>query len=183
MTKRVIYGESNYVAVVRENGYYVDKSAYISKLETVKNPIFLRPRRFGKSYFCSMLRYYYDLNYAEQFDELFGNMWIGQNPTPSHNSHIVLFFNFSEVDLGKSVDEIEHSFKNHGNTVLDTLRYQYPALLGDMPEIIDTDSVSDNLGKVLRYILGHRLPQTFVIIDEYDNFGQPANHHQSKCPL
>lgn len=170
MTKRVIYGESNYAAIVRENGYFVDKTAYITKLETVKNPIFLRPRRFGKSLFCSVLSYYYDLNYADRFDELFGKTWIGQNPTPSHNQHVVLFFNFSEVDVGKTVDEIEHSFKNHGNSRISGLRYDYPDILGNMPKIVESDSVSDNLGKVLDYIRANRLPQVYLIIDEYDNF-------------
>ncbi|MEZ4866580.1 MAG: AAA family ATPase [Caldilineaceae bacterium] len=170
MAKRVIYGESNYATIVRENGHFVDKSGYIPKLETVKNPIFLRPRRFGKSLFCSMLRYYYDLNYADHFAELFGQTWIGQHPTPYHNEYIVLFFNFSEIDLGKHIEKIEHSFKNHGNTILKTLQFEYRNLLADIPNLNDADSVSDNLGKVLGYMRGNQLPQVYVIIDEYDNF-------------
>ena len=66
MPKRVIYGESNYAALIRENGYFVDKTQYIAQLELVKNPVFLRPRRIGKSLFCSILRYYYDLNYGKR---------------------------------------------------------------------------------------------------------------------
>jgi Predicted AAA-ATPase len=61
MKKRILYAEANYEAIVRENGYFVDKTAYIAKLESVKNPVFLRPRRFGKSLLCTMLESYYSI--------------------------------------------------------------------------------------------------------------------------
>ena len=170
MPKRVIYGESNYAALIRENGYFVDKTQYIAQLELVKNPVFLRPRRIGKSLFCSILRYYYDLNYGAQFTELFGATWIGQQPTPSHNQYILLFFNFSVIDVGKTVGQIEHSFKNHCNTAIDALRTAYAPLLGAMPPLVMADAVSDNLEKLLSYVLTNNLPQVYVIIDEYDNF-------------
>ena len=170
MKRRVIYGESNYAAIVRKDGYFVDKTAYIAKLEGIENPVFLRPRRIGKSLFCSLLRYYYDRNEAAHFDELFGQTWIGQHPTPSHNQYILLFFNFSVVHVGRTVGEIEHSFKNHCNTTLDALRTLYPSLLGEMPALGMADAVSDNLEKLLTYIHSNRLPPVYVIIDEYDNF-------------
>ena len=78
---RVVYGNANYADLVRKNGYFVDKTEYIQKLELIENPIYLRPRRFGKSMFCLLLRYYYDINETEHFDKLFGATWIGQHPT------------------------------------------------------------------------------------------------------
>ncbi|WLE95346.1 MAG: AAA family ATPase [Candidatus Electrothrix communis] len=75
MKKWVLYSEANYAAIVRKNGYFVDKTEYLEKLETVTNPVFLRPRRFGKSLLCSIQRYYYDLNHADQFEELSGHNW------------------------------------------------------------------------------------------------------------
>ena len=69
-------------AILRERGYYyVDKTKYISLLERYSAPVFLRPRRFGKSLFMSTLAYYYDVNEAERFERLFGDTYIGQNPT------------------------------------------------------------------------------------------------------
>lgn len=58
--KRIVYGNANYADLVQKNGYFVDKTEFIAKLELVENPVYLRPRRFGKSMFCSLLRYYYD---------------------------------------------------------------------------------------------------------------------------
>ena len=49
MKKQILYAEANYQAIVRRNGYFVDKTAYIEKLEQINNPLLLRPSRFGKS--------------------------------------------------------------------------------------------------------------------------------------
>ena len=40
--------------------------------------MFLRPRKFGKTLFTSVLENYYDKNKAEQFDTLFENTYIGK---------------------------------------------------------------------------------------------------------
>ncbi len=68
--KRVLYGVANYQEIVLENGYFVDKTHYIEKLELSKNQVFLRPRRFGKSLFCQMLECYYDVNQLDDFERL-----------------------------------------------------------------------------------------------------------------
>ncbi|MFN8488650.1 MAG: AAA family ATPase [Caldilineaceae bacterium] len=170
MPKRVLYGVANYAELVREQGYFVDKTPYIAKLETVNSPVFLRPRRFGKSLLCSLLRYYYDRNYAEQFQELFGHTWIGQHPTSQQNQYIILFLNFSTIDGGPTVAAIEQSFQRNCNTILSLLRVEYPDLLAGMPEIVLNAPVAANLNVLLQYIRANRLPPFYVIIDEYDNF-------------
>lgn len=80
MTKKILYGKSNFEAIIEGNGYYVDKTHFIEKLESIGADylLFLRPRRFGKSLFISTLEHYYDINRAGQFDELFGKLYIGK---------------------------------------------------------------------------------------------------------
>ncbi|MCP4146259.1 MAG: AAA family ATPase, partial [bacterium] len=78
--KQIIYGEANYKNLILDNGYYVDKTEYIRLMESYKNPVFLRPRRFGKSLWCTTLEYYYDINEAGNFEQLFGHTHIGKNP-------------------------------------------------------------------------------------------------------
>ena len=54
--KEVPYGIANFVEVVEQNMYYVDKTMYLPLLEKQpRNLFFIRPRRFGKSIFLSML--------------------------------------------------------------------------------------------------------------------------------
>ncbi|MBF0103574.1 MAG: AAA family ATPase, partial [Desulfobacterales bacterium] len=55
MKKKVLYANANYEEIVTKDGYFVDKTAYIEKLEPIENPVFLRPRRFGKSLWCRIL--------------------------------------------------------------------------------------------------------------------------------
>ena len=170
MPKRVPYGVANYAELVRDDSYFVDKTPYIAKLERVKNPVFLRPRRFGKSLLCTMLWYYYDLNHAANFEELFGHTWIGRHPTGQQNQYIVLSLDFSSIVTGPTYQDIENSFRTQVNATLYYLRHTYSAILDDMPEIVGSAPVADNLDKILSYLTSRQLPSLYVIIDEYDSF-------------
>ncbi|MEZ4663374.1 MAG: AAA family ATPase [Caldilineaceae bacterium] len=171
MQKRILYSEANYAAMVRDHGYFVDKTPYIAQLERIRNPVFLRPRRFGKSLLCSILRYYYDRNNAAQFDELFGHTWIGQHPTGQQNQYLVLYLNFSTIATGPTIQDIEASFKRQCNFTINGLRHQYAALFADrIPELDQDAPVADNLSILLAALSFFDLPKLFVIIDEYDNF-------------
>ena len=58
---------------------------------------FIRPHRFGKSLTLNILQHYYDLRTRAQFDALLGNLYIGQHPTLSRNTYLVLYLNFSGI--------------------------------------------------------------------------------------
>ncbi|MDW8158795.1 MAG: AAA family ATPase, partial [Bacteroidia bacterium] len=81
------YGISNFAEIIRDDFVYVDKTLYIEILEKNKEKrvSFLRPRRFGKSLFVSLLEYYYDIHHKDKFQQLFAKYYIGQNPTPLAN--------------------------------------------------------------------------------------------------
>ncbi len=173
MQKHVPYGVMNYGELVRSQSYFIDKTQYISTLEQIKNPIFLRPKRFGKSLWCSLLEHYYDLTFAKQFEELFGHTWIGQHPTPRHNQCLVLSFDFSIVEVGRSVEKIEGSFNQQNNSVLEFLHYGYKPLLDELPPLTRDRSATENMKILFSYLRKIGGPPVYVIIDEYDNF---ANH-------
>ena len=81
--KRLPYGMMNFADIRFDNYYYVDKTAFIPLIEqSDRFFFFIRPRRFGKSLFGDMLRSYYDLSQKENFQQLFGDLWIGKHPTP-----------------------------------------------------------------------------------------------------
>ena len=90
--KQVPYGVSDFATVMSQNLYYVDKTMFLPELEKQpRNLFFIRPRRFGKSIFLSMLYSYYDCNQKESFEKLFGSLWIGQHPTSLQGIYQVLF--------------------------------------------------------------------------------------------
>jgi hypothetical protein len=169
MKKRILYAEANYQAIVRRNGYLVDKTAYIEKLEQIDNPVFLRPRRFGKSLLCTLLESYYSILFKDRFDELFGHTWIGQNPTLLHNSFFVLHLDFSVIETGEMA-VMEKSFDRTCNLKLRTMIGKNPSWFKNEVIINFEDAATANLQKAIDYILFHNLPPIYIIIDEYDNF-------------
>ena len=98
--KRIPYGMMNFVSVRQDDCYYVDKTDFIAQIEESNKFFFyIRPRRFGKSLTLSMLKQYYDINMADRFEELFGGLYIGENPTPEHNTYLIISLNFAVVDI------------------------------------------------------------------------------------
>jgi len=102
------YGISDFDALTTEKYYYVDRTDHIPLVEKAgKQLLFLRPRRFGKSLLLSMLENYYDLNKADRFEQLFGGLAIGKNPTAEHNRYLVLKWDFSGVSPVGDGEEIK----------------------------------------------------------------------------
>ena len=170
MKKRILYANANYEEIVAENGYFVDKTHYIAKLETVKNSVFLRPRRFGKSLWCRILECYYSIRQKDDFERLFGHTYIGKNPTPLKNSFFVLHLDFSVVNPIGNAADIGKSFNQVCNSKMDVM-LGHNAAWFDENIVSDTkESASANLRNILDHIDKHDLPRLYVIIDEYDNF-------------
>jgi len=170
MKKCVPYSVANYEELVRDNGYFVDKTVYIEKLERIKNPVFLRPRRFGKSLLCRILECYYNIRQKDDFDRLFGHTYIGKNPTPLRNSFFVLHLDFSTVDPSGTTEDIEKSFDNTCNLRMKTLMGRNRNWFKNKPKISINEKASSNLNAILNHIQEYSLPSLYVIIDEYDNF-------------
>ena len=167
-TKRKIpYGVINWATLVREC-LFVDNTEYIRRLENVPTPVFLRPKRFGKSVVCSMLAHYYDIDLKDRFDELFGKTDIGRNPTPLRNSFLVLQFDFSTVQVG-TLAEIERNFwENVKRSVRGlVVREKNRA---DWSDVAKAQNPADMIDAVRSVIRENHLPPLYVIIDEYDNF-------------
>ena len=88
----------NFVAIREDNYYYVDKTRFIEKIENSNRYFFfIRPRRFGKSLTMSMLHHYYDINADDKFERLYGNLYIGKNPTSNRNKYLVMNLNFAVI--------------------------------------------------------------------------------------
>ncbi len=168
--KRLPYGVSDFKQLRRENMYTVDKTEYIQKMEYTDHFLFLiRPRRFGKSIFLSMLRAYYDINERENFEKLFDGLWITHNPTPERGSFQVMYFDFSRI--GGKTDVLEQNFDRYCCGVVDNFAEEYQEYYkeGFLEEVRRCPDFRSkiNLVNIKAYNAGNPL---YLIIDEYDNF-------------
>ena len=165
--RKIPYGVINWAQLVREC-IFVDNTAYVRNLEKVQTPVFLRPKRFGKSVICSMLAHYYDVNLRDRFDELFGKTDIGRKPTPLRNSFLVLQFDLSTVQVG-TLAEIEQNFFENVKRSVSRFAVKY-ASLADWSGVAKAQNPADMIDAVRTVISNARLPPLYVIVDEYDNF-------------
>ena len=166
--KKLPYGISNYEELIKENYYYVDKTMYIEKLENLpeKRILFLRPRKFGKTLFTSTLENYYDLKKENEFEELFGNTYIGKNPTKLKNTYHILKFNFSGIDTSNEEATMK-GFKNEVASSIQVFVEKYRMnFFVNMEE--EAEGILDNLIKA--FSIQKAGEKIYVIVDEYDHF-------------
>ena len=178
--KRVPYGVSDFLRVIRENQYYVDKTMYIPLLEAQPdNLIFIRPRRFGKSLFLSMLEAYYDCKLKDQFQEIFGGLWIGSQPTPQQGKYQVLTLDFSQV--GGNIDNLEERFNSYCNICFDAFINRYAQFYDETTRkaVLAEDVASNKLATIQKYAKEQNY-QLYLIIDEYDNFTNTVLNEQGE---
>lgn len=141
------YAVANY-AEIRERGfYYVDKTMFIPDLESYKAPVFLRPRRLGKSLMISMLAHYYDRRMASRFD-------------------------FSKMVMADTIEGLEKNFNDLNCASVYSLATNSHAYADLFPGFVfkDTSDVTKMLEDVLHYVRENHLPPLYILIDEYDNF-------------
>lgn len=168
--KQVPYGVSDFVTVRERNLYYVDKTMYLSLLEQQPDNLFyIRPRRFGKSLFISMLQAYYDKAMSDRFDSLFGGLWVHEHPTPLRGRYQMLYLDFSQV--GGDIDQISTHFEEYCKVKLDGFMRKYQ---NEYPEVVvkaffEIQTVSGKLALIRDNAGALRIP-LYLIIDEYDNF-------------
>lgn len=176
--KRIPYGMQNFEDVIKEDCYYVDKTSFIEQIEESNMYfLFIRPRRFGKTLTLSMLENYYDINKKDKFDEIFGKLYIGQNPTPEHNTYLIIRLNFAEVAAG--LDDYKDGLDNHCSLVFNFFCDIYAHILpaGTKAGLQqEPDAVSK-----LRFLcqkcqeVGKKI---YLFIDEYDYFTNMILAHE-----
>jgi hypothetical protein len=172
--KEIPYGVTDYEAIRKENMYYVDKTAYLGKIEkTGKYLFFIRPRRFGKSLFLSVMETYYDISKEDRFDLFYKGTAVHREPTGEKNKYLVLKLNFSAID--PHANRLENSFLNHIQAKTRSFLVKYTDYLNAhnkgllANKIENMKSAPDILLNVVE-LCSESNRKVYIIIDEYDNF-------------
>jgi len=177
--KKIPYGQSNFEKIRTENYVYVDKTRFIETIENEQNSyVFLiRPRKFGKSLFLSMLFHYYDFCSADKFEALFGDLYIGKNPTPKRNSYFVVRFRFSGIDT-TTVEAFKSSFNAKIEACVNEFLIHYEDFISaDEYKTFRLKTIEESgktgveaIEKYIFSIAQRHKRKLYVIIDEYDHF-------------
>ena len=168
--KLLPYGISNYAQIKREGLFMVDKTKYLELMEKAGHFLFLiRPRRFGKSLFLSMMESYYDIESKGSFDHLFGDTYAGSHPTPEHNEYQVLRLDFSKP--GGTKDTLEENVNGYLDLLYGDFVTRYAKYYPDnyVEEYKQQKSTSDRVNYVHQKFETYNI-KSYLIIDEYDNF-------------
>ena len=166
--KKLPYGISNYEELIEDGYYYVDKTEYIERLENLaeKRILFLRPRKFGKTLFTSMLENYYDIKKEDKFEKLYKDTYIGKKPTKLKNKYHILRFNFSGIDTSTEESTIK-GFKNEVASSIEVFSKRYDIDFYTNQED-EAENILNNLLKA--FYIQKSQEKIYVIIDEYDHF-------------
>lgn len=172
LKKRIPYGISQYEKIKREHYYYVDRTAYIEYFESLGETtlFFIRPRRFGKSLFVSMLENYYDVYTKDDFEILFRHTYIGAHPTPLKNSYYVLNLDFSGINTSNHellYDSFGDSVRRQMLKFIDKYEDEFRDLEYYRQFLQHKSDPSSMIGILLNLASKRKV---YILVDEYDNF-------------
>ena len=172
--KKIPYALTNFESIRTENYLYVDKTRFIEMLENenTKYLFLIRPRKFGKSLFTSVLEHYYDIRFQDRFEELFGDLYIGQNPTKLRNSYFVLNFDFSGLD-SSDVESFKISFTAAIRMSILMFLSNHKSIIPNRTELEKEVWKMDNVRDYIDFafkIINDFGCKAYIIIDEYDHF-------------
>lgn len=157
------------------NLVFVDKTRYIDWLENdleTEVPVFLRPRRFGKTFFTVLLKNYYDISLRDHFDENFEGTWIHSHKTAEANSYYCLKLDFS--DVSSEPGKVQDSFAFNLSVSLGLFSSIYPDK--GLPQEKLDPKLYGSPAELMAAFLGNfaakaqRGDRLYIIIDEYDHY-------------
>ena len=170
------YGQGDFRRIRLRRWLYVDKTRFLRRLEQEHYVFLIRPRRFGKTVWVSLLENYYDRWWAHEFDAVFAGTDIGADPTAERHRYVVLRFDFSAVN--DKLETLEREFETYCMIELRGTLRRHPDLFPEaaVRGILDPPSIANKLSELFRYVGDHDIP-LYVLIDEYDNFSNTVLAH------
>lgn len=185
MARTVGIGIQDFGKIIRNNCFYVDKTAFIKEWWENQDDVTLitRPRRFGKTLAMSMLEHFFSVEHADKgtlFEGL--DIWKEEKYRSLQGSYPVIFLSFADVK--------ETSFENARDKIcriIKSLYDRYSALQDKepkqkkLPDIFDEisptmgDSVASYSLKALsEFLADYYGKKVIILLDEYDTPMQEA---------
>ena len=147
---RIPYGEASFSRIRLNRWLYVDKTRFLRRLEQERYAVLIRPRRFGKSLWVSLLESYYDRFWADQFDATYAGTDIGRDPTEERSRYVTLRLNFSMVN--DKLETLEREFETYCHVELRGTLRRHPDLFPAeaVRDILARPSIATRLSELFR---------------------------------
>ena len=176
---RIPYGEADIRRIRLRGWLYVDKTRFLRRLEDESYALLIRPRRFGKSLWVSVLENYYDRTRADEWHAVFDGTDIGREPTDDRSRYVILRFNFSAFD--DTLETLRERFEGYCARVIRGAVERNADLFPEaaVRRILAPPAPDGMLDELFRYARGHDIP-LYVLIDEYDNFANTVLAHHGR---
>ena len=176
---RIPYGEASFPRIRRNGWLYVDKTRFLRPLEEERYVFFIRPRRFGKSCWLSLLECYYGRHWTPEFEDLFGGADVSRAPTAERGRYVVVRFNFSAFD--DTLETLRERFEGYCFSRLRHALERHPDLFPEaaLGRILTPPAIDGRLEELFGYAGEHGIP-LYVLIDEYDNFANTVLAHRGR---
>jgi len=169
---KIPYGVSSFSVLKNEDYLYVDRTSYIQKMDQAdeRYVVFLRPRRFGKSLFVSMLQHYYGVEFKPSFQTLFGSTYIGSTDHPNANQYHVLKFDFSGIETN-TYDATHSGFLRKIKDAICNFARTYPEMISEdgLARVL-VECTPASVLSAFFLNLDANPAKIYVLIDEYDHF-------------
>ena len=171
-------GISDFKTVIEENYYYADKTDMIGDIldDRVMVTLFTRPRRFGKTLNMSMMKYFFEIENAEENKKLFDGLAISNKEyMKEQGQYPVIFISFRNIEE-ENWEDCYFEIKN----IISRTYNEFEFLRGTLnqSELAEFDSIwlkkekadwKGSLKNLTRYLYKYYdRKKVVVLIDEYD---------------
>lgn len=185
MARIVSIGAQNFETLIKNNYFYVDKTAFIKEWWESGDSVTLisRPRRFGKTLNMNMLERFFSVKYAGR-GEVFQNLsiWKEEKYRKLQGTYPVLFLSFASVkadNFAEAKEQIfqiitdlyaEHEYLRDSDTMGERDREFFDRVGRDMSNS-DASRALHQLAGFLGHYYGKKV---IILLDEYDTPLQEA---------
>ena len=175
--KGLAIGKSDFKEIITRNAYYIDKTKFIEEIieDLSEVKLFTRPRRFGKTLNLSMLKYFFDVENAEENKKLFDNLYIFKSEYMEHQGqNPVIFISMKNAEA----ESWEDSFSNIKNLISNLYdKFEYISKNFKKRDLVEFEKIwikkeeadwESSIKNLSRYLYEYYGKKVIILIDEYD---------------
>ena len=175
--KRLAIGIDDFKKIIKEDCYYIDKTKFIEDILEDGSGVKLinRPRRFGKTLNMTTLKYFFDIENAEENRKLFNNLYIETSKyIEEQGKYPVIFLSLKEIK-GKTWEEMLEEIKNYIKGLYNDFEYVREILNESELKTFDTiwlkkegADYSNSIKDLTKFLYKYYKQEVILLIDEYD---------------